>query len=260
MTSGDLMHNFDILLGDLEILREDLQNDRDSGEIVSYGDYINEFNRILIGLKKEKSDIIMDIGLIKKVPRNSKSISGGYSAAEYAKQMEVLRNTKKILSRLQSTEAEENNSLKILENLFLKFNAVTTQLTKRHNNEETLVIKNEYDVQDLLHSLLKLFFDDIRPEEYTPSYGGGSKRMDFLLKREKIVIETKITGDKHQDKEITKELIEDIATYKTHPDCKVLACFIYDPGFYIKNPIGLEDDLEQQSTDELQVLIFIYPK
>jgi hypothetical protein len=24
-------------------------------------------------------------------------------------------------------------------------------------------------------------FDDIRPEEYTPSYAGGSSRIDFLL-------------------------------------------------------------------------------
>ena len=28
-------------------------------------------------------------------------------------------------------------------------------------------------------------FDDIRPEEYTPSYAGGSSRIDFLLKDEK---------------------------------------------------------------------------
>ena len=54
-------------------------------------------------------------------------------------------------------------------------------------------IKDEYDVQDLLNALLRLNFDDVRPEEYTPSYAGSSTRVDFLLKKEKIVIEVKKT-------------------------------------------------------------------
>jgi REase_DpnII-MboI len=52
-------------------------------------------------------------------------------------------------------------------------------------------MKDEYDVQDSLHALLKLHFDDVRREEWTPSYAGSQSRMDFLLKREKIVVETK---------------------------------------------------------------------
>jgi REase_DpnII-MboI len=31
-------------------------------------------------------------------------------------------------------------------------------------------IKDEYDVQDLLHAILRAFFDDVRPEEFVPSY------------------------------------------------------------------------------------------
>jgi DNA-binding sugar fermentation-stimulating protein len=42
-----------------------------------------------------------------------------------------------------------------------------------------------------MHALLQLYYDDIRPEEYTPSYAGRASRMDFLLKREKIVVEVK---------------------------------------------------------------------
>ncbi len=96
-------------------------------------------------------------------------------------------------------------------------------------------------MQDLLHSLLRLHFDDIRPEEWTPSYGGGASRMDFLLKDERIVIEAKMARANHAAKEISEELIIDAARYKTHPDCKTLVCLVYDPN-YIKNPRGVERD------------------
>jgi hypothetical protein len=53
----------------------------------------------------------------------------------------------------------------------------------RHDGRPTLGVGDEYDVQDLLHALLRLFFDDIRPEERTPSYAGESTRMDFGRRR-----------------------------------------------------------------------------
>ena len=47
----------------------------------------------------------------------------------------------------------------------------------------------------LLHNYTDfiLYFDDIRAEEWTPSYAGKCARVDFLLKNEKIVIEVKKT-------------------------------------------------------------------
>ncbi len=72
-----------------------------------------------------------------------------------------------------------------------KFHRFAKQL-ERHQGKSTISkieIKNEYDVQDLLYAILKLEFDDVRPEEYTPSYAGSNSRMDFLLKKEQIVIE-----------------------------------------------------------------------
>ena len=74
-----------------------------------------------------------------------------------------------------------------------RFHLVAKQLRDRHDARNTLDIEDEYDVQDLLHSLLRIFFDDIRPEEYTPSYAGKSSRMDFLLKGYDTVIEVKMT-------------------------------------------------------------------
>lgn len=145
-----------------------------------------------------------------------------------------------------------------LSNLFNKFHAVAKQLRNRYNSRSTLDIEDEYDVQDLLHALLRLYFDDVRNEEWTPSYAGGSSRMDFLLKEEEIVIEVKKTRKGLNDKELGKQLIEDKEKYKAHPDCKKLICFTYDPEGRIVNPKGIENDLNAQG-DDFEVLVVIKP-
>jgi len=38
------------------------------------------------------------------------------------------------------------------------------------------------DVQDFLHAILKLYFDDIRTEEWHHSFAASYSRTDFLLK------------------------------------------------------------------------------
>lgn len=140
-----------------------------------------------------------------------------------------------------------------------KFHSSTLQLRKRYKDRSTLDVQDEFDVQDFLHCLLKLHFNDIRKEEWTPSYAGGSSRMDFLLKEEKLVIEVKMTRKGLGDKELGKQLIEDKAKYKVHPDCKRLICFTYDPEGRIINPKGIQNDLNQEDEDFI-VEIIIKPK
>lgn len=144
-------------------------------------------------------------------------------------------------------KSQANDPYFLLETLCNKFHLVARQLRKRHDNRATLTIGDEYDVQDFLHGLLRIFFDDIRPEEYTPSYAGKSSRMDFLLKDCRVVVETKMTRKDLGAKEIGTQLIDDIARYRKHQDCNTLFCFVYDPEGYIANPSGIEKDL---STNE----------
>ncbi|MFC1712719.1 hypothetical protein ACFL6S_03560 [Candidatus Poribacteria bacterium] len=147
----------------------------------------------------------------------------------------------------------------MLENLCKRFHLVARQLRSRRENRATLEIEDEYDVQDLLHALLKIFFDDVRPEEWTPSYAGSSSRMDFLLKIEKIVVEVKKTRKGLKDKEIGDQLLIDIGRYRSHPDCETLVCFVYDPEGRISNSSGLATDLGLLSSEELSVVVFIEP-
>lgn len=139
------------------------------------------------------------------------------------------------------------------------FHRMARQLRDRHSNRPTLEVNDEYDVQDLLHAVLRMHFEDVRPEEYTPSYAGGNSRVDFLLKRERVVIEVKKTRSGLTDKTLGEQLIIDIARYQTHPDCDLLICFVYDPEGRIGNPRGLESDLSKLGNEKLEIVVFIEP-
>ena len=140
-----------------------------------------------------------------------------------------------------------------------RFHAVVMQIRQRYGSRVAMDINDEYDVQDLFHSLLKLYFDDIRREEWNPSYAGSSSRSDFLLSEVNTIVEIKKTRASLSTKQLGDQLIIDIAKYKTHPQCQRLICFVYDPEGYINNPRGIENDLSK-SEEGLDVRTIIVPK
>lgn len=151
------------------------------------------------------------------------------------------------------------DALASIERLLNRFHLIARQLRARYDNRPTLSVEDEYDVQDLLHTLLIEHFDDIRHEEPTPSHAGSSSRMDFLLKEGEIVIEAKKTRKGLAAKEVGEQLLIDIEKYQSHPSCKTLICFVYDPEGRISNPKGLENDLNRVGK-ELVVKVIIAPK
>lgn len=176
---------------------------------------------------------------------------------------EIIKNIESYSKEYNKVSVENNaglcyNNKDIIINLMNRFHLVVKQLRDRYNNRETLDVQDEYDVQDLLHSLLYIYCDDIRSEEWCPSYASKCSRQDFLLKNEKVVIETKKTRKGLDAKKLSDELIIDIARYKKHPDCDTLICFVYDPEERIKNPRGIESDLTHE-TDEINVIVLIKP-
>lgn len=190
-------------------------------------------------------------------------------SAFYEAYRKGLENSRAILqSFIQEVEeyweSEEDNTaprnaLSDIRLICLRFHAVASQLRSRHKNRNTLEIEDEYDVQDLLHALLRLYFDDVRAEEWTPSYAGGCSRVDFLLKAEQVVIEVKKTRKGLAAKEIGDQLLIDIQRYQAHPDCKTLVCFVYDPEGHIANPRGIEADLNKQH-GSMPVEVIIAPR
>ena len=151
-----------------------------------------------------------------------------------------------------------SKALEKIELICNKFNKVSRQMRSRYNARPTLTINDEYDVQDLFHSLLTLYFNDIRKEEGISSYAGSNSRADFLLKQEQILIEIKKTRVGLTNKKLGDELIIDIDKYQAHPDCKTLVFFVYDPESRIDNPRQFERDLETRSR-KIDVKVFIRP-
>ena len=174
--------------------------------------------------------------------------------------MDLNKDLKEKIEEAEKELKNENVEEKLIR-ILNRFHRFVVQLKQRQGRSSIRIIEvqNEYDVQDLLHALLKLEFDDVRAEEYTPSYAGSNSRMDFLLKKEEIVVEVKKTSKNLKDKEIGVQLNDDIAKYKTHPNCKILYCFIYDPQELISNPDGLQNDLSQEKKG-FKVKVIITPK
>ena len=140
-----------------------------------------------------------------------------------------------------------------------RFHLFAHQLLDRHRQRGTLKIADEYDVQDLMHALLRLHFEDVRAEEVTPSVAGKSGRMDFLLKAERLVVETKMTRRGLTQKQVGDELIIDMRRYRSHPDLRTLVCLVYDPGGFCRAPAALENDLSG-SEGRFRTVVIVSPR
>jgi len=227
-----------------------------------YVDYSNFKVFATVDSKDVRRDPIFDVifrgGNTGNIYRNSRDFIDqlNMGAAHFRGHLSSIKN----LKSLPKESRKEQVPLFRIRKILSRFYSVTTQLKRRQRNRSPYTIKDEYDVQDLLHALLKLDFKDIRTEEWTPTYAGGASRIDFLLKKEGILIEAKNTRADHREKQIGKELIVDIARYKEYPEVNTLVCFIYDPEHWIGNPKGLEHDLEKLSTEKLNVEAIISPR
>ncbi|ANF87024.1 malate dehydrogenase [Pseudomonas antarctica] len=136
--------------------------------------------------------------------------------------------------------------LDTVRHLLHHFHRFCLALNQRQNGRTGLSVKNEPDVQDLLRALLSMHIADVRAEEPVPSCAGASSRMDFLLHDLQVAIEVKMTRAGLKDKKLGEELIVDIARYAEHPHCQHLICFVYDPGYLIRNREALQEYILRQ--------------
>ncbi|EPH6764576.1 hypothetical protein ACS0ON_004204 [Cronobacter dublinensis] len=167
---------------------------------------------------------------------------------------DIIRNTVGLINKITSDYRKYRgelfgsaniDSLSKAINICERFGLVVDAMKIRYASRPPLLMNDEYDVQDLLHALLKIEFDDIRCEDAVSSTFNRNARVDFVLHKEKIVIECKMTRAGLNDKEIGKQLIEDILKYTKHPDCGHLICLVYDPAGLIVNEAGIQNDLNR---------------
>jgi hypothetical protein len=161
-----------------------------------------------------------------------------------------------ISTRKEAGTAKDHDAVSMLAE---RLHRVIRQIQQRHGGRPTIDVADEYDVQDLFHALLTIYFNDIRKEEWAPSYAGGASRMDFLLAESKAVIEIKMMRPSLSTRQLGEQLIVDIAKYKSHPACHTLFCIVYDPEGRISNPRGVENDLSAHD-QKLVTHVMIVPR
>ena len=102
-------------------------------------------------------------------------------------------------------------------------------LNTRRSGGALLNLDNEAAVQDTLYLMLRPWITDLVPENPTDKVGNRFAIKDFLSKSSRIVIEAKYIRSEDHGKNITKEINDDIETYRYHSHCDDLVFFIYDP-------------------------------
>ncbi|MBK7487328.1 MAG: hypothetical protein IPI70_14470 [Nitrospira sp.] len=120
-----------------------------------------------------------------------------------------------------------------------RFHLVARQLRLRKEYRPTLEITDEYDLQDLFYALLRLQFDEVGTEEWTPPYADGARRTSYLLDWEKTVVVVKQTRSGLTSRDIAEQIATDKAHYSGRPNGATLLCFIYDPDGRVGNPGGV---------------------
>ncbi|MDC3379043.1 malate dehydrogenase [Planctomycetota bacterium] len=153
----------------------------------------------------------------------------------------------------------EQHAIESVRLICRRFRAVARTLRSRHGDRPPFEVDDEHDVQTLLHALLRLFFEDVRPEDPAPKRAGASSRIDFVLPGTGIVIEVKMTRRRLGQKEVGEELAVDFERYRSHPECQFLFCFVYDPEGRISNPAELERDLSGDKGG-LTTEVVVFPK
>jgi len=140
-----------------------------------------------------------------------------------------------------------------------RFHAVVRQLRLRGEYRATLQVEDEVDAQDLLHVLLRVQFNNIDTDEWTPSYSSGALRTTLLLNESRLAVIVKKTRPGLTAKDLTDQLRVDAARYRFHGRCTTLLCFMYDPDGRIGNPQGFEASLTSVN-DSFIVNVLVAPK
>lgn len=149
--------------------------------------------------------------------------------------------------------------LDALRKVCMRFHAVARQLRLRKDYRTTLEVEDDYDLQDLLCALLRLEFDEVGSDEWTPPYAAGSPRTAFLIDKDRVAVIAKKTRSGLTPKELAEQVAADTERYAARTHCATLFCFIYDPEGRIGSPKRLETDLTSVS-DAFTVEVLIAPK
>lgn len=155
--------------------------------------------------------------------------------------------------------ALDQDPLHLVRKVCLRLHSVARQLRLRRDDRPTLEVKDDHDLQDLLCALLKVEFDEVATDEWTPPYTGGVPRTTLFVNSDKIAVVAKKTGPGLTTKELANQVAADSSHYRAQGRCSTLFCFMYDPEGRIGSPKRLETTLTSVS-EHCRVEVLVAPK
>ena len=153
----------------------------------------------------------------------------------------------------------DQDPLQLIRKVCLRFHSVVRQLRLRKDYRPTLEVDDDYDLQDLLCALLKVEFDEVATDEWTPPYTEGASRTTLLVNKDQIAIVAKKTRPGLTTKDLTDQVTADSAYYRAQGRCSTLFCFMYDPEGRIGSPKRLETTLTSVS-EHCRIEVLVAPK
>jgi hypothetical protein len=127
----------------------------------------------------------------------------------------------------------------VLEDFCRKLPRVVRELRFRHGQRPAFEVDEVRDLEDLVRSLLPLYFEDVRLESRLPRYA-IAPRTDFRIGTSDIVLTVKMVAPEVREPELGRQFREDIAHYEGRDDCRQLIALVYDPEQLLVEPGALE--------------------
>jgi len=102
-------------------------------------------------------------------------------------------------------------------------------LSRPRKNKTPFEIGNEYDAQDVLHSIIRAYFKYAVSEEVIKKLGGAkSTRADFAIESLGAIVELKYVRDPEDQQRIVDELAEDLLYYEQWAPLRVFIYVVYN--------------------------------
>lgn len=128
-------------------------------------------------------------------------------------------------------------------NILNEFPSIVSRWKYRRKGKDQLKIDDEYDVQDILYTMLKGTFPTLQYEDPNSKVGANSSIIDFKISDLGLFIEVKHIASKGKEKKVQEECKQDIVSYSSQENCKKIIFFIYDPNKTIDNVYAFENSL-----------------
>jgi hypothetical protein len=135
-------------------------------------------------------------------------------------------------------------------------------LNTRRSGGAVLSLESEADVQDAIYLMLRPWVKDLIPEDPTGRIGNRYTIKDFISISARTIVEAKFIRDKEHGKSISKELHDDIETYRHNPNCDNIVFFVYDPDTQISDCDALKRAIHAARIYDgraLNVLLIVKP-